>query len=1243
MTSDFETAHVSAMDFRVLLDAIADAVIVANVQGKIVYINHATEALLGWTAEELLNQPLTKIQPARMHELHSAGFTRFLATRRPKLIGIPTRVPALRRDGMEIDIELALSSVDVEPSAGGDGDSGLLLVAVLRDLSERLELERQLDITRYLRATNQVATQIARLTDVDSVLHFTLTSLQRDFSAVLAQAWILDLTTGMLVPKASRGPAPLSLQQPVPATHEAHPISKTIRSRRIETIVGEPLREAFNRQWLTQERITTAIILPLVCGEEIFGCLSFFTRQSLPDEFIEALGNFAALIAASLQDIARVQSEHAARDEAEAERARAAFLAEAGALLTSILDEQQAMEQFADLLLPRMADWVGFDLITADGQAIERSVVRAANSAQERLAQRVHEIRAAQGTDAAGLTGQVITTRETRATDEITEQRLTEADLDDEYRAALREIGIRAYVATPLISRDRILGVLTLATTWNGLNRGFSPEDIRTVESLARRAALAVDNARLYRAEAESRRSAEHAADRIGRLYTMTASLGEAMNLSDVGAVVVQQGMEALNAQGGAVSLLSEDRSSLEIIEAVNRRFSEDHGINILDLNADVPIARAVRLAQPEWIDAEPAWDSLWSNDEGKPNQRYRAHLALPLRVKGEIIGGLAFYFTEPCQFRNEDRDVARTLAHQCAFALERARLYAAEQQAREAAEIAEHQMRFLAGAMVELASSMESTEMLERLADLAVPALADWSAIDVVDPDTGTTRRVASARSPLDVATTDTDQRPGSALDPNVPGDTLAVITSGESEFVPRLDASSNHRAQSGELSSYLRVPLRFRGRPFASLTLATFQQSRHLTPGDLRVAEDLVERASLALENTWLHEEQILAINRIHQLANEHRLVLSQIADGVIITDESGHITYANEAAHHIHGGIEIGTSIQDYGRIYDVRTLAGQPVAPEQLTLVKALTTHVPTYNAERRIRRSDGTEVIALASSVPLLGNDGRSSGAVLTLRDVTEARDMARQKDEFVIRASHDLKSPLTGIKGWAQLLGQRARRNEHLARERAAIDAIYAQADSMQRLIDRMLETIRGQDAQEPGLQVQRADLHQLVSQAVALHQSGTMVHEIRLQSPGPGHVIGEWDTVQIGQILDNLLGNAIKYSPEGGLIDIVLTRDETVAHLSVRDEGIGIPEEARPRIFDQFFRAANANAVSSGSAMEGLGLGLFNVRHLAKRHGGTIELESTEGKGSTFHLTLPLNPPTPNRQRSSAKAPPIG
>lgn len=141
-------------------DMLPDAVIAADEQGRILFVNRATTQLLGWTAEELFGRPLTKLMPARMHVVHEAGFRRYVTTHHPRIIGRPIRVPALRRDGAELDLELTIATA--RDTLGRE-----ILVGTLRDLSDRVELERQLRVSRAMRAVTAAAANLTSVLDVD--------------------------------------------------------------------------------------------------------------------------------------------------------------------------------------------------------------------------------------------------------------------------------------------------------------------------------------------------------------------------------------------------------------------------------------------------------------------------------------------------------------------------------------------------------------------------------------------------------------------------------------------------------------------------------------------------------------------------------------------------------------------------------------------------------------------------------------------------------------------------------------------------------------------------------------------------------------------------------------------------------------------------------------------------------------------------------------------------------------------
>ena len=229
----------------------------------------------------------------------------------------------------------------------------------------------------------------------------------------------------------------------------------------------------------------------------------------------------------------------------------------------------------------------------------------------------------------------------------------------------------------------------------------------------------------------------------------------------------------------------------------------------------------------------------------------------------------------------------------------------------------------------------------------------------------------------------------------------------------------------------------------------------------------------------------------------------------------------------------------------------------------------------------------------------------------------------KQKDEFISITSHELKNPMASIKGYADLMLRRIAKNPGDP-NRKALEIISQQVNRMTSLLDQLLDVSRiGMDR----LQLDRhpADLAAIVWQVVEEMRATTDQHQLTLEMHGVP-LTGNFDSVRIGQVISNLLSNAIKYSPNGGTITVHVERTapdgNPEAIISVSDPGIGIPAEDREHLFERFFRASNA-----GAAFSGMGLGLFITRGLVVRHSGQIWVESEEGRGTTFHVALPLEP----------------
>lgn len=249
-------------------------------------------------------------------------------------------------------------------------------------------------------------------------------------------------------------------------------------------------------------------------------------------------------------------------------------------------------------------------------------------------------------------------------------------------------------------------------------------------------------------------------------------------------------------------------------------------------------------------------------------------------------------------------------------------------------------------------------------------------------------------------------------------------------------------------------------------------------------------------------------------------------------------------------------------------------------------------------------------------VPVLDTKGRVAAIAGTTRDITEIRKLSQQKDEFLAIASHELKTPLTSVKGYAQVL-------QSIFEDRNDTEAVMIlsrmdkQINKLTGFITDLLDVTRIQSGK---LQFNEElfDLSALTVGLVEELQLTTSKHLIKKDLP-PG-VLLHADMERVGQVITNLITNAIKYSPAGGDVEITIRQGNEDVLLSVKDFGIGIPADRQSKVFEQFYRANNYR-----KAISGMGIGLYISAEIVQRSGGKIWVNSKEGIGSTFYVSLPF------------------
>ncbi|MEO5591484.1 MAG: PAS domain S-box protein [Chitinophagaceae bacterium] len=327
--------------------------------------------------------------------------------------------------------------------------------------------------------------------------------------------------------------------------------------------------------------------------------------------------------------------------------------------------------------------------------------------------------------------------------------------------------------------------------------------------------------------------------------------------------------------------------------------------------------------------------------------------------------------------------------------------------------------------------------------------------------------------------------------------------------------------------------------------------------------------------------------------------------------MSDENGNINYVNQ------------TWIDWTGRSYEENLGAGwlEPVCPEDRQKVKEKFIRDLSvkglYEVEFRLNHSDGTIHWCVANGQPQYRGDGSFSGYIGACVDITEQKHLQQQKDDFIGIASHELKTPVTSIKGYAQVLEKMLLKKGDV-KEAMMMNRMDMQIKRLTSLIGDLLDVTKINSGK---LQFNDDvfDFNTMVKELTEDLQQTTEKHELVENFNETGKVFGDKD--RIGQVIANLVTNAIKYSPGADKIIIHTTLQNNEVTLCVQDYGIGIPGDKLEKVFEQFYRVSG----EMQHTFPGLGLGLYISSEIIKREGGRIWVTSNEGKGSTFCFALPL------------------
>ena len=724
------------------------------------------------------------------------------------------------------------------------------------------------------------------------------------------------------------------------------------------------------------------------------------------------------------------------------------FLNKVKSTLSRSLEESPTLQELVNMSVPFLADYCRMVLVNDVGEVRHSLVSETSVKGGKRIITKLYEQYRSDENSNYGVP-HILKTGKSEIIADVSEALSQVKKKNKGVVSTVKQIGLRSYMGVPLIARGKVLGVITFSSAREALV--YTVRDLAFAEEIAHYIALSIDNFRMFREaqeEIEVRRDIEE-------------RLELAQKVGNIGVFEV------------------------DILQG--KFFWSDE------------LKQMYGLRPEQQIKNSKEWDAMIHPEDRKivANQ-YKADIKTTDYVEYEfrIIlpnGEIKWMYAKIKIFFDKNRNPTRLLG----VNIDVTPLKRSEQN-----------VRFLAEASKMLASSLDYEETLNNVAKLAVPEIADWCAVDILEKDE--INRVAIAhKDPKKVKWAWKLWK----KDPpklSQPGGVQNVLLTGKSGFYPlitqaMIDASptdEKNRAmiKSLGLTSAIMVPLSVEGKVIGVLEFVTTESRKQFTKSDLTMAEELASRASLAVQNAVLYQQ-------------------------------------------------------------------------------------------AQR---------AVAL--------------------------------RDDFMSVASHELKTPITSLKIFTQIL------RDHLVREGGDAKALVHiakmdnQINKMVTLIYDLLDISRIQSGQMD-FNLRKVSLDDLIKTVIDDLQPGIRSHKIILNGQSGSFIFADED--RIVQVVANLISNAVKYSPDADRVLVtVKKKKKNGVRISIRDFGIGISRNDQKKVFERFFRGG-----SGGNTFPGLGIGLYVSEQIVRRHNGKLWVESEEGKGSVFHFDLPLREAAASRAQKESKA----
>ncbi len=1079
-----------------------------------------------------------------------------------------------------------------------------------------------------LSALGTIAALVNRSTDLEEILNNALATALKATEVDAGGIFVLDEETGELRLAAHSDLSPEFAQRIKESQRDRDGLFGRVVQEKGSVVVEDLAREPGLGN-LTGGEYQAFVGLPLQLGETLLGMMVVVNRsprQFAPEDltFLACLSN---QIGTGLEKI-RLHQEVERRAE------ETAILRDISITAASTLDLHEALEliyeqvgramnisTFFVALYDEQKEELNFELFVDKGERLEKF--------SRPLA-------------AGGLTGWIVRSRQP-----LLIQNFEEEKDNLPVEAIVIEEPSKSWLGVPLVVKDYVIGVISVQSYQP---YAFDEGHKRLLAAIASQAALVIENARLYT-------QSQQRVQELSSLFRASVATLSSLEVEEVLRNLARRVAQIVDATSVYVWNWNPETQTVTIAahytgpEATEQERVSRSGVSYSI--SDCPITLGVlRTRRPLSISIGDPYtgkgDKVRLSELGG-----KTSLIVPLTTRDRVIGFIDLVESRrERHFDHREIRLCQTIANQAAIAVENAWLYEGER--KRAA-----QLKTIGEVGRQLASMLDLDELLRHVVNSLVDVFAYYSAsIFLVDTEAGEIVLKASAGRAGGVYK-------GYRLKIGQQGITGWVAQAGEPLLVNDVDKEPRYRfmEELSDTRSELAVPIKAKGEVIGVLDVQSTQLNA-FDEEDLFTLSTLADQVSVAIENAQLYRQtqhRLAEVFTLYTLAKQviSSLELDTVLDSIVsalklsincracslfLLDEESQMLeikaaagikrkWRREARLRVGEGIA-GKAAAEARALYIPDTYRDSNFVPFDPTVRSLLV--VPMISKDKVIGAlciddnkpdafspDDGRLLtIAAAQAAVAIENAKLYESSKKRAEELAKAYDelqaLGRAQQEFVQNVSHELRTPLTFIKSYVELIleGAMGELNEW---QRNSLQIVARRADAMTRLINNLLSL---QQVEMESLQPTRVSLAEVATMALESARAAATKAGIVLKAEIPEALPPVWaDRSCLEQVFDNLLGNAIKFSPEGGTITVCIKEEGEYLRVAVSDTGIGIPNDQLERIFERFYRVNGHPTRRFG----GSGLGLALVKKAVEVHGGRVWAESQVGQGSTFFFTLPI------------------